>query len=514
MNPSLKVSNLSKAFSGHLALNDFNMTLLPGEIHALVGENGCGKSTLVKCLSGYFVPEPGARIEIAGTVLQPPFTPEKASTAGLRFVHQDLGLITQMKVMENLALGHGFETNAFGAIKWVTERKRANEILGRLDLAIDPDEKVTQLSMASRAMVALGRAIGTSARGVRVIILDEPSASLPMSEVQVLHDVIRRIAANGVSVLIVSHRMSEVFELADRVTAMRDGQHVGTFDTSSLTHDSLAEIIIGRRLIQQDFNEPVNISREVSDRIEISDVSGGIVSGLTLSLERGEIVGLAGLRGSGRSTAARLISGVQLRVDGTVKVNGKEVPPNEVAAAVKGGIAYVPEERKDQAVFPLMSVSENLLLPQMGKFSSFGVSLSKRSMKREAVRMIDQFDIRPPIPETVMGSLSGGNQQKVVLARWMSLDPKLMILDEPVQGVDIGAKHEIFEMIRSASEDGMAFIVVDSDIENLSKICHRICIMSEGEIVEQIHPPMVHDADEVSRRVLVDSASVLMPNRR
>lgn len=505
---------MSKAFSGNLALNDFNVTLMPGEIHALVGQNGCGKSTLVKCLSGYYVPEPGAVIEVAGTVLAPPFTPESATRVGLRFVHQDLGLIPQLKVMENLALGNGFATNAIGSIDWAEERARSTEILERLDSPILPDVEVASLSMASRAMVALGRAIGTSSRGVSVVVLDEPSASLPMAEVGVLHDVIRRVAAAGVAVLIVSHRMPEVFELADRVTAMRDGRCVGTYDTSSLTHDRLAEIIVGRQIVQQVGDVAAAVARDRRKRVEIAGLTGGIVSDLSVSLEHGEIVGLAGLRGSGRSTAARLIAGVQVRTAGSIVLDGNVVPSDTVSGAVESGIAYVPEERKAQAAFGSMSVAENLLLPQMGRFSSGGLSLSKRSMRREASRLIAEYDIRPPHPEASMSALSGGNQQKVVLARWMSMNPILMVLDEPVQGVDIGAKVEIFDMIKSAAAKGMAFIVVDSDMENLSKICHRILVMTEGSVVSEIRPPAVHDPDEVSRQVLVASASTLTPNRR
>lgn len=514
MTPALSVSNLSKAFGGNLALDDFNVTLMPGEIHALVGQNGCGKSTLVKCLSGYYVPESGAMIEVAGTVLAPPFTPESATRVGLRFVHQDLGLIPQMKVMENLALGNGFATNAIGSIDWAEERERATEILARLNSPIPPDSEVATLSMASRAMVALGRAIGTSSKGVSVVVLDEPSASLPMAEVGVLHDVIRRVAAAGVAVLIVSHRMPEVFELADRVTAMRDGRCVGTYDTSSLTHDRLADIIVGRQMIQQAGDRPTTVANDRRERVEIWGLSGGNVSDLSVSLEHGEIVGLAGLRGSGRSTAARLIAGVQVRNSGSVSLDGEVVPPDRVSAAVESGIAYVPEERKAQAAFGSMSVAENLLLPQMGRFSTGGLSLSKRSMKREAARLITEYDIRPSSPEASMSALSGGNQQKVVLARWMSMNPTLMILDEPVQGVDVGAKVEIFDMIRTAAGRGMAFLVVDSDMENLSKICHRVLVMAEGSVVGEIRPPAVHDPDEVSRQVLVASASTLTPNRR
>lgn len=504
LEPVLEVEHISKTFIGQRVLNDVCLSIQPGEIHALVGQNGSGKSTLIKCLSGYYEPDAGASIRVSGQPIQIPFVPDQINRAGMRFVHQDLGIVPQLTVTENLGLGHGFVRGRLGNIRWRAERAHAVDVLKRVGCAdVLPTSRASSLSTAMQTMVAIGRAVRGSTKPASVIILDEPSASLPQNDVRTLHDAIRRVAASGTGILLVSHRLSEVFELASRATVLRDGSVVGTFDVSQLDHDSLAELIVGRKFMV-DLDSSL-ASQTLSRRqmaLTARRVSGGKVEGFDFDLHKGEIVGLAGLRGSGRSTIARLLAGVEEKTAGTVAVLGEEVPSGGIRAALTKGIIYVSEDRKGSSIVPSMSVGENLLLPRLSSFTRFW-GLRKRRIRAAAMQMIDEYGVCPPNPDLTMKLLSGGNQQKVVLARWLSVDPVVALLDEPVQGIDIGAKAEIFQIIVAAAARSVAVVVIDSDLENLSRLCHRILVLHNGIVAEELTGERARDSDQITRSVLL-----------
>jgi ABC-type sugar transport system ATPase subunit len=503
--PVLEVEHLSKTFVGRRVLDDAGLRVESGEIHALVGQNGCGKSTLIKCLSGYYEPDPGATIKVAGAELKPPFLPDYPLKLGMRFVHQDLGIVPNLSVAENLGLGYGFAHGRLGRLKWREERARARELLERAGCDVSPTAAAGDLPRALQTMVAIARAMRGAAGDAKVVILDEPSASLPQEDVEILHDAIRRVAASGAGVLLVSHRLGEIFQLASNATVLRDGRIVGTEPVAELDHDSLTDLIVGRNVAQVAGRRGAPRLGAAAPALKVSGLSGGIVRDLELHVDRGEIVGLAGLRGSGRSTVARLVAGAQQRTGGTIEVNGTQAEIRDVSDAIVAGIVYVTEDRQRFGAFRHLSVRENLLLPRLDAFARM-TGLRRYRMRVVAQQLIAKYGIRPPFPEAPMRTLSGGNQQKVVLARWLSLDPVVAILDEPVQGVDVGAKQDLFEIVTAAAADGVAALVIDSDFENLCALCHRILVVHDGMITDEFVGERVKDPDEITRSVLIAQA--------
>lgn len=500
--PALEVSGLSKSFNGRAALRPVDLEVVAGEIHAVVGQNGCGKSTLVKCLAGYHIPDSG-RVSVAGNWLPEAYGPREASRAGLRFVHQDLGIVKELSVLENLRLGRGFFTGAARRIRWEAEVQRTRAVLHRANCdGVAPSAPAGVLSVTAHAMIAIARAMGSDDAAAKVIVLDEPSASLPEDDVQVLHESIRAAARDGVGILLVSHRMSEVFRLANRVTVLRDGQKVGTYEMGSLGEHDLAKLIVGQSVDQQ--------RREFSDgrarkapRLRVRGLTGGIVSNLDFDIARGEVLGLAGLRGSGRSTVARLVAGVQHPTAGSISVERSDAEGPDRGVGSAPPIVYVPEERKTQGALADMTVLENLLMPQLKRFRTSWGRLDRRRMVAAGAGLAREYGVRTPSLDAPITALSGGNQQKVILARWLSLGPKVAVLDEPFQGIDIGAKSEIFTIIRTAARNGISVLIIDSDFENLCRICDRILVMHLGQVAEEVDGDRVTQVDHVARSVLM-----------
>ena len=455
---ALVVRRCSKSFAGRRVLIDVDLDVERGEIHALLGQNGSGKSTLIKCLSGYHSPDPGARIQVGGEELDIPFLPAHVLRAGLRFVHQDLAIVPTLSVTENLGLGSGLPTTRSGRVDWSTAHSKAREALARIDVVdLDPRVQAWRLPLALQTMVAVARAL--DAFGIEpapvAVVLDEPTASLPEHEVEILHRSIRTIAANGVAVLLISHRLNEVFALASKATVLRDGHNLGTFPIADLDPDTLTDLIVGKAIASME-REPDTVRASTPAVLRVRGMAGGTVRDLDLDVRRGEIVGLAGLRGSGRSTIARLIGGAQRHDAGTVAVDGDDVGSNGVRDAVDAGIVYLPEDRKDFGIVPGLSVRENLLLPRLSEFRRSMGGISRSRSERAANELIERYGVKPPLPELAIHKLSGGNQQKVVIGRWLSLAPKVAVLDEPVQGIDVGAKADIFRILEDAARRGWA----------------------------------------------------------
>lgn len=479
----IDLRNASKTFGDIQVLKAVDLQVAPNEVHALIGENGCGKSTLIKCLSGYQPFDPGATLSVRGKDVSLPLTSAAVAALGVRFIHQDLGLVPTLTVMENVAFGEGFLTRR-GRISWRREAERTADLLSIFgNQGIKPTDLVGELSQARQTIVAIARGLGAASSQTSAMVLDEPTAALPVNEVHVLSQVIRRMKAEGVGIVFVSHRLEEIFDLADRVTVLRDGASVGTFAVQDLSERQLTELIIGRKA-NQHRSEPPNRQKR-APLLKADGLSGQRVRDVSFSVDAGEIVGVAGLVGSGRSELARLVFGAQTITAGKLTLGGKPLSLRGPGDGLEAGLALVPEDRRRDGAVPTMTVGENLTLPTIEKY--FRRGWLRKNRERAVVESdMARFRINPPIAKRKFATLSGGNQQKVVLAKWFETSPRLLILDEPVQGVDIGARNDIYESLDSAAKAGMGVLMINSDFIDLARICHRVLIMRRGSLVGEL----------------------------
>jgi ribose transport system ATP-binding protein len=482
--PVLEVSNLSKDFPGNRVLHEVSFEVLAGEIHALVGENGCGKSTFIKCLAGVHAPEPGAEIRVAGERMPESYGSEAAFAHGMSFIHQNLGLVLSLSVLENLALTQGFLTTWPWRINWSRERARAREALSQFAPHIDVDRRVADLTQSDRTLVAIARGLQSGGSGEsRLLVLDEPTAALPEAEVELLFAALRRVVAKGVGIVFVSHRLNEILTLANRVTAFRDGRNVGTRPIAGLTEQELVEMIIGRPLSAY-YPPPVS-SAKADSLLNVEKLSGRRVQDVSFQIHRGEVVGLAGLLGSGRSELGRLLYGAQARTAGAMRIGDAVLDPKSPAEALQAGIGYVPQDRLGKGGVGRLSVAENITLPDLSEFWRHGL-LNKTSELQAARGLMERVNVQPRNPSARFRTLSGGNQQKAIIARLFRLPLKLVILDEPVQGVDIGSKTEIYRLIDQAAAEGRGVLLIDSDFDDLCRLCDRILVIRQGRIVSEL----------------------------
>ncbi|CAN5204389.1 ribose ABC transporter ATP-binding protein RbsA [soil metagenome] len=498
----LEIRGVSKTFLNTTVLTEAHVEVHAGEVHALVGENGSGKSTLVKILAGYHLPDDGGVVLVRGEELS--FDDAKsAERLGLRFVHQDLGLVADLNSIDNLALGVGYRVGFAGRIHWRDERVAARKVLASLGYEIDVNAPVSSLSISERTAIAIARALSDRRSQLNVLVLDEPTANLPAAEVERLFALLRRIRDNGVAIVFISHHFNEVFNLADRVTVLRDGRTIGTRRVADITEEDLIQLMIGHRL------EVVETARaqdagERDNALRVTGLSGTVVHDLDLTVARGEIVGIAGITGSGREEVARLLGGDKPR-EGRVEVAGFELPPERPDVAVKHKMAYVPAERGMNAVIFGHSIRENLTISRVRDFVRTG-RISRRLERLDVGATMDEFDIRPRKPELDITMLSGGNQQKVMLARAMRLNPAVLILDDPTQGVDIGAQSELYRAIRGEAERGVAVLVCSSVSEELAQLVDRVLVLSEGKIVAEFVAPI--DPDQITAASLTTTQKV------
>ncbi len=479
MTAALQVRNATKIFGGQVALNQVSIEVQPGEVRALVGQNGCGKSTLIKILAGFHRPEPGTEAFVGGEPL--PFEDAVASEAlGLRFVHQDLGLVATMDAVDNMAIGQGYDTGRIKNIRWRRERAAAKEALAALGYDINTKVPVGLLGMSERTAVAIARAMSTRGTPPKMLILDEPTANLPGAEAQRLYKLVRRVADSGVAVLFVSHHFDEVFEMAESVTVLRDGNHIITRPVEGLTEEDLIELVVGRKLDEHVRNdEAVDHGAAV---LEAKNITGARVSDLSFTVHAGEVVGVAGITGSGREEIAALVFGGHGR-GGVVEIDGQALPPSRPDISIDRGVALVPAERHANASLMMQTLRENITIVDPGKHMSLG--FMRRSNERADVQgWLDRLDVRPANGEFTMSQLSGGNQQKVIVARWLRQEPKLLILDEPTQGVDVGAKADIHRLVDEAAAQGAAVLVMSTDHEELVRVSDRVLIMRRGKLAE------------------------------
>jgi ribose transport system ATP-binding protein len=454
-----------------VALSNVDLDVRAGEVHALVGQNGSGKSTLIKILAGYHEPDPGGIVELTGE-----------SKGELRFVHQDLALVETLNAVENIALARPSPTR-WGRCDRRVERERAHVLLERLGRDIDVTVPLLDLSPVDRTLVAMARALD-GAGAACVLVLDEPTASLPKPEVTRLLAAVEQIKSAGGAVLYVSHRLDEVFEIADRVTVLRDGQLVATREVADLDHDALVELMVGHALEPE--AEPRPSGRSSETALEVSALSGHTIHDFSVEVRAGEIVGVVGLTGSGREDVAEALVGFLPGISGTVHVAGKELTHRSPRASIDAGLALVPADRPRHGVILDHSVAENITLPRLRTLLR-GLRISRRAERGEAAEWIDRVGLVPPDQTRPIKTLSGGNQQKAVIARWLRARPRVLVLDEPTQGVDIAARAAIHRLLNEAASDGLALLVCSGEMEDeLVELCDRVLVMRDGRVAAEL----------------------------
>lgn len=478
MASGLQLSAVTKRFPGVLALDGVSFDIREGEVHALLGENGAGKSTLIKLMSGVYQPD-------AGTISQDGVTvqldsPQAAQALGVATIYQELLLYPELSVAENIFMGHAPKTR-FGGLDWSAMRAKSRELLASLDIHdLDVDEIVGALSVGNRQRVEIAKALSQDAR---ILIMDEPTAALTEHDVTRLFKIVRLLRERGVGIVYISHRLEEVFLLADRVTVLRDGQYVATKPVLETSHEDLIEMMVGRRIEQLFPKVQVAIGEPV---LEVRDlVRQPMTNGVSLIVRAGEIVGLAGLVGSGRSEFALTVFGITPAQSGWIKLDGQEVAINSPLDATRLGIAYVPEDRGQQGLVRAMSMVPNVSLSILDKVSARGV-IDHKAERNLAEVSKDRFGVRASSVDQIVGQLSGGNQQKIVLAKWLATEPKLLIMDEPTRGIDVGAKAEIHRLMSELAGQGLAILMISSELPEIMGMSDRILVMRDGRIVAEM----------------------------
>jgi ribose transport system ATP-binding protein len=479
--PLLRVRSLSKTFPGQVALRNMRFDLRPGEVHALVGQNGSGKSTFIKLLSGYIKADHGAEIDLFGLPVDLWHRDDRCRR--IRVVHQDLGLVPTLSATENLGLGVGYQTGRFGRVLWRRENARAQKLL--LDFGVTPDVRrpVGTLSAAERTAVAVVRATQGLTAGRGILILDEPTASLNRTEVDALFRAVRIAVDQGVGVIFVSHLLDEVLTLADRITVLRDGEVVVEgAESATLDEGGLVRHIIGDRVDLS--HRPDRSHRHGPYRLEVSNLFGLTLRGVSFKVRAGEVLGISGLIGSGRDELAACVFGATQRFAGKVLVDNTKVftDPRE---SIGAGMAYVPAERKTEGLLPRHRLHEHVTLPRLGPLQQ-ATRLVRSAELAESRDWSEQVDLQPPDQFRRMEKFSGGNQQKGILARWLRTEPKVLLLAEPTQGVDVGAKSTVYDQIDRAADRGVAVVVTSSDNAELVRLCDRVLVLRGGMVATEL----------------------------
>jgi len=494
MTPALRLENIVKTFPGVRALDDVSLEVAPGEVHALMGENGAGKSTLMKVLGGIHQPDSGRIVVGEETVVMT--SPLEAKAKGIVFIHQELSLAEELSVAENIWLGE-LPRKRFGVVDWRTLRDRTDAILRKLRVGFDSRARVADLSIANQQMVEIARALTHEAKAV---IFDEPTASLTDAEKVVLFDVIEDLKADGVGIIYISHRMEEIFRITDRISVLRDGQYRGTLETAKTDEDEVTQPIIGREL---------DLSRNVSHH-ELGDVAlevrgltcGDLYEDVSFEVRRGEVVGFYGLVAAGRTEIAETLFGLRTPSAGTILLDGEPTEIASPADAIARGISLVPEDRKAQGLVLGMNCRDNMTLPQIGDLTS-GPFTAEGAEVAIFDQYRDRLDIRTPGWKQTAGNLSGGNQQKIVIGKWLAMHPSVLIVDEPTRGIDVGSKAEIHNLIRDLAASGYAVIVISSEMPEVLHVSDRIVAMFNGRVTRTF------TSEEVTEDNLIQAISGL-----
>ncbi|MGF1762763.1 ribose ABC transporter ATP-binding protein RbsA [Aliivibrio kagoshimensis] len=471
--PILQLKDIDKSFPGVKALDHASLNVYPGQVMALVGENGAGKSTLMKVLTGIYQRDAGD-INYQGSAAT--FNgPKHSQEAGISIIHQELNLIPELSIAENIYLGRE-TTSRFGAIAWSTMFDNADALLHRLNVKHSSRQLLGELSIGEQQMVEIAKALSFESK---VIVMDEPTDALTDTETQSLFAVINELRAQGCGVVYISHRLKEIFEICDDVTVLRDGQFIAESPVSELVEDSLIEMMVGRKLDEQ--YPRVNVDHGETC-LEVNNLTGSGIQNVSFSLTKGEILGVSGLMGAGRTELMKIIYGALHRDSGDIKINGKTINPLSPQDGLANGIAYISEDRKGDGLILGLSVKENMSLCALQMFSHPSGTIDSTAETLAVDDFINLFNIKTPSREQLIGNLSGGNQQKVAIAKGLMTRPKVLILDEPTRGVDVGAKKEIYQLINQFKQEGMSIILVSSEMPEVLGMSDRIIVMHEGHI--------------------------------
>lgn len=489
LEPNLRLSGVSKSFGGAQALSEASLEVLPGETHGLLGENGSGKSTLIKILAGFHAPDSG-KLEIRGQAHRLPLAPSEFRSLGLQFVHQDLGLVPTLSVLENLLVGQFAARRGVRRISWARERQRAVETFARYDLAIDPDAKMSSIRPVEQALVAIVRAVEDMSRELAaahlkrgVLLLDEPTAFLPKDQVDQLFQLIGRVVSTGASVVFVSHDLDEVRSISDRITVLRNGRNVATVTTRDVSTEDLVGLIVGRSLPHLSSNR----SEQAGTVLATEGLTGGRLRAASLEVRAGEVLGVTGLLGSGFEDLPYVLFGAEPASAGELSLFGVHVDVTQLSPriALRNGIALIPGNRQRDGSIGTLTAAENVMVLVLDRYLSMG-RIRRQEINRDVAKLMDKFDIRPREPDLVYSSFSGGNQQKAMLAKWLQLRPRVLLLDEPTQGVDVGARLTILRLIREAAAAGTAVVCASSDYEQLALLCDRVLVIGGGTVVREL----------------------------
>ena len=486
--PFLRMQQISKHYAGVTALDRVDFELEYGEIHCLVGENGSGKSTLIKIISGTVNPDPGSQIELEGEIIHT----HKAIDAidrGIQIIYQDLSLFPNLTVAENIALGE-FVSAHRRLVSWKELRQIAQQAMGRIDVELDLDATVAEISMADQQLVAICRAL---TRDVKLIIMDEPTASLTRREVQSLLSVVLDMKAKGISTLFVSHKLNEVFQIADRISVLRDGKMVGVFPSNEINEEKLTHLMTGKEVKYQSFNPQKNGSMPILEVKNLCRESE--YEDINLELYPGEILGITGLLGSGRTECALSLFGITQPDSGEIFFEQQPVKIESVQDAMTLGIAYVPEDRLVQGLINDQPVGDNLIITIIDSLVNRFKLLDKQRIKASIDRWVSELNIKIPSVASPARTLSGGNQQRVVLAKWISTNPKILILDGPTIGIDVAAKFSIHEIIRELAHQGIAIILISEEIPEVYNNCNRVLVMRKGLIIKEFITSMTTEEE-------------------
>jgi monosaccharide-transporting ATPase len=480
--PLLEIRGLAKSFPGVKALQGVDFAVRRGEVHALMGENGAGKSTLIKVLTGVYPPD-GGTILLDGVEIHAA-SPKAAEALGISTVYQEVNLIPHLSIAENICLGR--QPTRFGIIRWRAMARRAEAALARVDLKLDVHQPLSACSIAIQQMIALARALDVSAK---LLVLDEPTSSLDEKEVEELFKVLRKLRAEGLGIVIVTHFLDQVYAISDRITVLRDGHLVGEYETATLPRTELVSRMIGKALsqlppIQHDDNPQGGPRRE--PLVELRQFGrAGSINPLDMTIGKGEVVGLAGLLGSGRTEIARLIFGIDKAQTGEMLLEGNPASITSPRRAIRAGFAFTPENRKVEGIIPHLSVRENIILALQARQGAVK-TLSRGEQENIAEKFIQLLGISTPGTEQLLMNLSGGNQQKVLLARWLATQPRLLILDEPTRGIDVGAKAEILKLVQSLRQQGMAILFISSELEEVVRDSERVVVLRDRAKVGEL----------------------------
>lgn len=475
MSNLLEMRKITKTFPGVKALDEVDFSLERGTVHALMGENGAGKSTLMKCLFGIYTPDSG-EIYIDGKKVSYK-DPKDALDSGVAMVHQELNQVSMRSVAENIMLGRF--PNKYGIVDAKKMNQETQDLFDKLGLNFDPKKIIGKYSVAERQLIEIAKAVSYDAK---ILVLDEPTSSLTESEVDKLFEIINKLRKQGVGIIYISHKMEEILSISDSVTVMRDGKFIDCKPASELSKDEIIKLMVGRKIDASNLKTDEYIKDEVM--LEVKNLTGKYkptVTDISFDLKKGEILGIAGLVGSRRTELVETIFGLRQKASGQIFIHGKEVENKDPIEAIKNGFALVTEERRATGIFPYAAIRLNATIANIKKYAKHSI-VSDKAIKEDTNKVIESMEVKTPSQSTKIMNLSGGNQQKVIIGRWLLTDPDVLLLDEPTRGIDVGAKYEIYKLIGQLAKEGKSVLFISSEMAELQMVCNRIMVMSNGRL--------------------------------